>query len=61
MTGSLNILTKDAGIFLIVWFILTCLTSGTAVPSGIFLPCIIIGCSAGELYSKFHFLMFPDS
>jgi len=32
-------------IFASVWYFYTCITSGTALPCGIFLPCIIIGCA----------------
>ncbi len=42
------------------WFIFTSLTSGTAVPSGIFLPCMIIGCGIGFLYQQLHILIFPS-
>lgn len=44
----------NVGAFLIVWFSFTCITSGTIVPAGIFLPCIIIGCALGTVYATFH-------
>lgn len=37
-------------VYFITWLIFVCLTSGSAVPCGIFLPCILIGNSLGVLY-----------
>lgn len=36
-------------IFFLVWFILTMLTYGTAVPAGLFFPGILMGCALGLL------------
>ena len=47
MSNQRTILLKNAGIFLMIWYTFTCLTSGTVVPAGIFLPCILIGCALG--------------
>ena len=49
---------KNAGIFIIIWYNFTCITSGALVPAGIFLPCILIGCALGQLYAPVHNLMF---
>jgi chloride channel 7 len=49
----------NIAIFLGNWIFFTYITSGTAVPLGIFLPCMIIGCAIGHLYHPFHVLMFP--
>jgi len=46
-------------IFLANWIIFTYVTSGTAVPCGIFLPCMLIGCALGHVYHPLHILMFP--
>ena len=46
--------------FLLVWFSLTCITSGTIVPAGIFLPCIIIGCALGTVYATLHNNIFHN-
>jgi H+/Cl- antiporter ClcA len=34
-------------VYFIIWYIFTIVTSGTALPIGIFLPCIIIGSALG--------------
>ena len=38
--------------FTVCWYIFTITTYGTMVPSGLFLPGMIIGCGLGEMYSK---------
>ena len=45
-------------IFLMMWYVLTTLSAGTAVPSGIFLPIIIVGCALGNLYYQIVGAMF---
>ncbi len=45
-------------IYTITWFIFTSISSGTAVPSGIFLPCMIVGCGIGNLYGGIHVKIF---
>lgn len=49
-----DILISNAFIFACIWYFFVCITSGTAVPVGIFIPCILIGCSVGHLYSHLH-------
>jgi H+/Cl- antiporter ClcA len=53
-------LTKEAKfdynpllIHFLIWFLGTILTNGTWVPSGIFLPGILIGCSLGRMMTLF--------
>ena len=46
-------------IFLANWITFMYITSGTAVPCGIFLPCMLIGCALGHLYHPLHLMMFP--
>jgi CBS domain-containing protein len=51
----------NIGMFLAVWFSFTCITSGTIVPAGIFLPCILIGCALGTVYAELHNSIFHPS
>jgi H+/Cl- antiporter ClcA len=39
-------------VFAFVWYFFTCITYGTNVPAGLFLPGMIIGCALGEIYAK---------
>jgi H+/Cl- antiporter ClcA len=39
-------------VFACVWYFWTIVTYGTNVPSGLFLPGMIIGCALGEIYAK---------
>ena len=39
-------------VFTCVWYFWFSVTYGTQVPSGLFLPGMIIGCALGEIYSK---------
>ena len=39
-------------VFAAVWYFWTIVTYGTQVPSGLFLPGMIIGCALGEIYAK---------
>lgn len=39
-------------VFASVWYFWTIVTYGTQVPSGLFLPGMIIGCALGEIYAK---------
>ena len=36
-------------IHFLIWYLLTIITYGTAVPAGLFLPGILIGCSLGRM------------
>ena len=38
-------------VFASVWYFWTIVTYGTNVPSGVFLPGMIIGCAMGEIYA----------
>ena len=51
--------TINIALFLGNWIFFTYVTSGTAVPCGIFLPCMLIGCALGHLYHPLHEAMFP--
>lgn len=37
----------------LIWFLMTIMTYGTAVPAGLFLPGILIGCSLGRMLTLF--------
>jgi H+/Cl- antiporter ClcA len=39
-------------VFTCVWYFWTIVTYGTNVPSGLFLPGMIIGCALGEIYAR---------
>ena len=38
------------GIFFFIWLFFTCITYGTSVPAGLFLPGILIGCALGRSF-----------
>ena len=40
-------------LFFLIWFVFTCITYGTAIPAGLFLPGILIGCSLGRVLGLF--------
>jgi H+/Cl- antiporter ClcA len=54
MSDARELLPKNMLFFLAVWYAFTCITSGTVVPAGIFLPCILIGCALGSVYTGLH-------
>lgn len=58
MSDEREILFSNALIFFCIWFVFTTLTAGTAAPSGIFMPCIMIGCGLGHMYSFLHVEIF---
>jgi chloride channel 7 len=39
-------------LFFLAWYILTIVSYGTAVPAGLFLPGILIGCGVGVIYGN---------
>lgn len=51
----------DMLVFFLLWYVFTILTSGTALPAGIFMPCIMIGCALGEMYYTIATYFFPDN
>jgi hypothetical protein len=54
MTHGNEFLQSNLTIFLLIWIFFTFVTSGTAVPCGISLPCMVIGCTLGHLYHPIH-------
>ncbi len=48
------------GFFFIIFF-LAVITYGISVPSGLFVPCILMGCAYGRLLGEGMRYLFPDS
>lgn len=46
-------IVENVAIYLVIWYLGFITTYGVAVPAGIFLPGMIIGCSMGLLYLEF--------
>ena len=40
-------------LFFLIWYVFTCLTYGTFIPAGLFLPGILIGCALGRVLGLF--------
>lgn len=40
-------------IHFLIWFLMTIVTYGTAVPAGLFLPSILLGCGLGRILTLF--------
>jgi chloride channel 7 len=40
-------------LFFVCWYVFTCLTYGTFIPAGLFLPGILIGCALGRIMGLF--------
>jgi hypothetical protein len=59
MAHGCNFIFSNIAIFLVNWICLTYITSGTAVPCGIFLPCMLIGCALGHVYHPVHIMITP--
>lgn len=57
--GSHKILTLL--VFVIVYFILSCVTFGLNVSLGIFIPTLLVGAAYGRLFSMFLSAAFPDA
>ena len=56
-----NFYWSEIIIFLLLWYILTTISASTAVPSGIFLPIIIVGCALGEIYYMIYAKIFGEN
>ena len=54
MSSNIDISSYHMFIFFCGWYFFTIITYGTNVPSGLFLPGMIIGCAIGDLYSDFQ-------
>lgn len=55
MSVTREIILTNALIFTVVWYFYVIITMGTACPLGIFIPCILIGCGLGDVYSRIHY------
>lgn len=61
MSDGNDFAATNVVIFFLGWIIFTFITSGTAVPCGIFLPSILIGCGLGHLIYPLHIAIFGSS
>lgn len=52
LSESVMCTTSQMVAFMLTWYFWTIVTYGTNVPSGLFLPGMIIGCAMGEIYAK---------
>ena len=57
--ASDNFQVGTLGMFFLAYFSLSCVTYGLAVPSGLFVPCILTGASWGRLMGNILMLYFP--
>jgi H+/Cl- antiporter ClcA len=60
LSNSVQLNLTETFSFAAVWFLLTITTYGVAVPAGLFLPAIILGCTIGQLYLDVTLKLFPD-
>ena len=51
--GEITLSIYSVLIFFLMWYVFFCLTYGVHVPSRLFLPGLIIGCSIGLLCMQF--------
>lgn len=49
MSNALNIEIEEVIVFFAAWFFFTCITYGTNVPAGLFMPGMILGCCVGNI------------
>jgi H+/Cl- antiporter ClcA len=61
MNNNLQTSFAEISLFMIVWYLLTITTYGIWVPSGLFLPGIIIGCAFGQFYAQIIDVLFPET
>ena len=60
MDFELKLTMLDSVVFTFVWYFFFVVTYGVWVPSGVFLPGIIIGCGLGQIYGQTFRTIFPD-
>ena len=58
--SDLNYSWESLLVFTFISFFLAVITYGIAVPSGLFVPCIVMGCAYGRLFGQGMQYMFPD-
>ena len=61
MNNELKTTFQEISGFIAIWYVFFCTTYGVWVPSGLFLPGIIIGCAIGQLYWQIYEKIFVDS
>jgi len=65
MSENISTSTEHMFIFLCGWYFFTIITYGTNVPSGLFLPGMIIGCAMGAIYhdiaDKYGIVAYSDN
>ena len=61
MDNGIKTTFGEITIFIAIWYFFFVITYGVWVPSGLFLPGIIIGCALGQLYSQIIEMLYPDS
>ena len=61
MNNELRTSYQEITGFIAIWYFFLCTTYGCWVPSGLFLPGIIIGCAIGQFWFQVYFLAFPGS
>ena len=60
LSKAVTLSTSESLAFLIAWYALFITTYGVTVPSGVFLPGIIIGLTVGQLYGNIYTFIFPE-
>ena len=61
MDYQLKLTLYDSVIFTLLWYFFFATTYGVWVPSGLFLPGIIIGCGLGQIYGQLFYQLFPSA
>lgn len=61
MNNELKTTFQEISGFIAIWYFFFCTTYGCWVPSGLFLPGIIIGCAIGQLYFQIFNKVFTYS
>lgn len=52
MGNGVDIELHEIFVFFAVWYVFTCITYGTNVPAGLFLPGMILGCCVGRIFGN---------
>ena len=60
LSKAVDMSTYESLAFLAAWYILFITVYGVTVPSGVFLPGIIIGLTIGQLYGNVYTAIFPQ-
>ena len=60
LSKAVELSTYESLAFLGAWYLLFITTYGVTVPSGVFLPGIIIGLTVGQLYGNLYTMLVPS-